>query len=239
MTALIDADILCYRIAFACKDQSEKVARYNLDNYICDILAWGVDKVYSDCFVDRWEFFLTGKGNFREKVATTAVYKGNRLNIPKPEHHGMLRDHLVENWKAVIVQGQEADDAIATRATTLGDDCVIVSLDKDLDQVAGYHYNFVKKEAYYITPEEGLLRFYCQILTGDTADNIKGIYGIGNVKARKILQDAEDECEMYRRCVEAYNGSEDMVIENARLLWLRRTESESLWNPPLNQTMLS
>jgi hypothetical protein len=230
------ADILCYRIAFACKDQPADVAKRTLNNYIYDILAWGVDKVYPDCFVDRWELYLTGKGNFREKIATTAVYKGNRLNTPKPEHHGALRDHLVQEWNAVIIQGQEADDAIATRATTLGDDCVIVSLDKDLDQVAGYHYNFVKKEAYYITPEEGLLRFYCQILTGDAADNIMGIHGIGNVKARKMLQDAEDEAEMYRICVEAYDGSEDRVIENARLLWLRRTEDEQLWNPPSNQT---
>jgi hypothetical protein len=237
MIAIVDADILCYRIAFSCKDQPQKIAKYTLDNYICDILAWGVDKVYSGCFVDRWEMYLTGKGNFRESIATTAVYKGNRVDIPKPEHHAVLRSHLIEEWNAVVVQGQEADDTIATRATTLGDDCVIVSLDKDLDQVAGYHYNFVKREAYYITPEEGLLRFYCQILTGDAADNIKGIHGIGNVKARKLLHDAEDEAEMYHRCVTAYDGSEDRVIENARLLWLRRTENEPLWTPPSTQTM--
>jgi hypothetical protein len=228
---------LCYRIAFSCKDQPETVARITLDNYIYGILAWGVDKVYDGCFVDRWELYLTGKGNFREKIATTVVYKGNRLDTPKPAHHAALRKHLIEAWDAVVIQGQEADDAIATRATTLGDDCVIVSLDKDLDQVAGYHYNFVKKEAYYITPEEGLLRFYCQILTGDAADNIMGIHGIGNVKARKMLEDAENEAEMYHRCVMAYDGSEDRVIENARLLWLRRTEDEPLWTPPSTQTM--
>ena len=134
--------------------------------------------------------------------------------------------------------GQEADDAIAIEATKLSDDCVIVSLDKDLDQVAGYHYNFVKDIAYYITPEEGLRRFYQQILTGDTADNIKGITGIGPVRSAQMLEDAEDEAEMYRRCVEAYDGNEDRVIENARLLWLRRHEEEPLWTPPkLNQTM--
>lgn len=235
MHASVDADILCYRIAFACKDQPENVARRTLDNYITDILVRGVDK--TGYFVDRWNMHLTGKGNFREAIATTAVYKGNRLDTPKPEHHAALRKHLIEEWSAQIAQGQEADDAIAIEATKLGDDCVIVSLDKDLDQVAGWHYNFVKDIAYYIDPDEGRLRFYCQILMGDNADNIKGIDSVGPVRARKILEGAEDEAEMYRRCVEAYDGNEDRVIENARLLWLRRTEDEPLWTPPkLNQT---
>lgn len=238
MIAILDSDILCYRIAFACKDQSEKVAQYTLDNYIADILVRGVDKVYDDCFVDQWKMYLTGKGNFRESVAVTAVYKGNRVGVPKPEHHAALRSHLMKVWDAEVVEDQEADDAIAIDATTLGDDCVIVSLDKDLDQVAGYHYNFVKDKAYYITPEQGLRNFYHQILTGDAADNIKGIDGIGPVKAAKIIDDAEDEAEMYRRCVDAYEGNEDRVIENARLLWLRRTKDEPLWTPPkLDQTM--
>lgn len=235
MYASVDADILCYRIAFACKDQPENVARRTLDNYITDILVRGVDK--TGYFVDRWGMHLTGKGNFREAIATTAVYKGNRLDTPKPEHHAVLRKHLIEEWSAQIAQGQEADDAIAIEATKLGDDCVIVSMDKDLDQVAGWHYNFVKDIAYYIDPDEGRLRFYCQILMGDNADNIKGIDSVGPVRARKILEGAEDEAEMYRRCVEAYDGNEDRVIENARLLWLRRTEDEPLWTPPkLNQT---
>ena len=237
MKALLDADILCYRIAFACKDQPVGVATRTLDNYICDILVRGVDKAYADCFVDRWHLYLTGKNNFRVPIATTAVYKGNRLDTPKPEHHAALRQHMIENWNASVAEGQEADDAIAIDATTLGDNCVIVSLDKDLDQVAGYHYNFVKDTAYYITPKQGLLNFYCQILMGDAADNIMGVDGIGKVKSKQILIDAQDEIEMYHRCVKAYEGNEDRVIENARLLWLRRVKDEPLWTPPkLNPT---
>lgn len=232
MHAVVDADILCYRIAFACKDQPVGVAYRTLDNYIADILVRGVDRVYDGCFVDSWSMHLTGKGNFREAVATTAVYKGNRLDTPKPEHHAALKQHLIESWFAKVAEGQEADDAIAIEATKLGDDCVIVSLDKDLDQVAGWHYNFVKGTTYYITPQEGMLRFYCQILMGDSADNIKGITGIGPVTARKMLEDAEDELDMYQRCVDAYEGNSDRVIENARLLWLRRTKDEPLWMPP-------
>jgi hypothetical protein len=39
---------------------------------------------------------------------------------------------------------------------------------------------------------------------------------------------------MYKACVEAYESkdmTEERVIENARLLWLRRKENE-LWEPP-------
>ena len=37
---------------------------------------------------------------------------------------------------------------------------------------------------------------------------------------------------MYQCCVEAYEGNEERVIENARLLWLRRYDDEPLWIPP-------
>jgi 5'-3' exonuclease len=70
-----------------------------------------------------------------------------------------------------------------------------------------------------------------QILTGDSADNIIGLKGIGPVKAEKILEGAVDECEMYQRCVEAYDGVEERVIENAHLLFLRRHEGQ-IWKPP-------
>jgi 5'-3' exonuclease len=140
----------------------------------------------------------------------------------------------MQEWKADMSAGQEADDSIAIEATKLGDNGVIVSLDKDLDQVQGWHYNFVKKEAYYISEAEGLLRLYMQILTGDSADNIIGLRGIGNVKSKKMLEDAADETEMFNRCVEAYDGNEDRVVENAHLLFLRRHEGQT-WTPPLKR----
>lgn len=229
--AIVDADIICYRISFACKDETEKHAKYSLDNYLNDILTSGVDTTYPDCFVDSWKLYLTGKNNFRVALATTAVYKGNRT-APKPEHLPALRQHMVKEWDAEVVDGQEADDKVAIEATRLGDNGIIVTLDKDINQVSGWHYNFVKKEGYYITPQEGLVNFYRQILTGDSSDNIIGIKGVGPIKAAKMLEECEDASSMYQRCVEAYEGNEERVIENARLLWLRRYEDEPLWSPP-------
>jgi 5'-3' exonuclease len=128
-----------------------------------------------------------------------------------------------------VYEGIEADDAIAIEATKFGDDSVIVSLDKDFDQVQGWHYNFVKKDKYYITHEEGLFNFYCQFLVGDRIDNIIGVQGIGPVKAKNLLE-GKTEREMFDICVEKL-GSRDRAIENGILLYLQRKEGE-IWSPP-------
>lgn len=241
MIAYVDADVIAYRIAFACEDETVEAAKNRLSYYINTLLACGVDRTYEDCFVDQWKLYITGEGNFREAIATTAPYKGNRT-APKPKHLEALRNHLVDSWGAVMCNGIEADDAIATDATAIGEgNCIMVSVDKDFDQIAGWHFNFVKNIGYYITQEQGLFNFYKQVLTGDTADNIIGLKGIGPVKATKLLMQGVDEDtrsydlsyeeNLYCVCLNAYNGNAARVLENARLLWLRRTP-EQMWLPP-------
>ena len=231
MKALFDSDIFAYRAASACEDEDEATAQRTLDRLIVDVLMCGVDNIYPDCFVDSWSMHLTGKNNFRYEIATTVPYKGNRVDKPKPKHLAFLRDYLVKEWGASISEGEEADDTIAIEATKLGDNCVIVSLDKDLDQISGWHYNFVKHLSYYIKPEEGLVKLYTQMLTGDAADNIKGLFRIGPVKAAKIIGDTTNELELYNKVLEAYEGDAERVLENAQLLFLRRYEGQ-IWTPP-------
>jgi len=228
--ALLDSDILAYRIGFACEAENVSVAKSRIDKSITDIL---LDCDHGDFFYDEWKLFLTGSNNFRKEVATTAVYKGNRT-APKPKHLPALRKHMIEEWAAVVAEGQEADDAIAIEGTKYGDSCIMVSLDKDFNQIPGWHYNFVKKKHYYVDKAEGDRFFYTQILTGDSADNIIGLHMVGPVKAAKILKDKTTEREMYDACVEAY-GNADRVLENARLLWLRRYDNE-LWVPPADKS---
>jgi 5'-3' exonuclease len=223
---LIDADILCYRIGFA--TQEETSGKYILDvltHYISNILVQASDS-------EEFQLYLTGKTNFRNEIATTAPYKGNRKS-EKPKHMGFIRAALQGDWGAIVSVDEEADDAIAIKATELGDDCVMCSVDKDFDQIPGWHYNFVKQHKYYVTPEEGLFFFYRQILMGDRIDNIIGINGIGEKKSAKILEGMTEQ-EMYDKCVELHE-SEERVIENARLLWLRREEGQ-LWEPPHETT---
>tara|TARA_R110002126_G_scaffold118405_3_gene258485 strand:- start:4874 stop:5593 length:720 start_codon:yes stop_codon:yes gene_type:complete len=218
---LIDGDILCYRIGFATNEESESVAIRAMARFLEDMLMFDIE-------CNEWRTYLTGSSNYRHDYAVTAPYKGNRKG-EKPVHYTLLREYLQYAWNGDVYHGIEADDAIAIECTKFGDDSVIISLDKDFDQVKGWHYNFVKKEKYYVTKEEGLLNFYCQFLIGDRIDNIIGVHGIGKVKAKKLLE-GKTEKEMFNICVEKL-GSLERAIENGILLYLQRKEHE-IWSPP-------
>jgi 5'-3' exonuclease len=222
---LVDADIVAYRAAYSTQDLTAEDAEEKVDEVISYILE---DTTFDG---GPAEFFLTGSRNFRYEIAVTAEYKGERKSSEKPTHLPHIRDYLVEQWGASVSVDQEADDDIATRATNLGEYALIASIDKDFQQVPCWHYHPWKRTITKVSEFEGLKFFYSQILTGDKIDNIIGIKGIGPVKAAKILDGCETEAELYDACVEAYGGNKDRVIENARLLWLRREEGQ-IWSPP-------
>jgi len=225
MIGLIDSDILCYRVGYTTNDDTESVALDTLDSFITDLV---MHEELLD--VMDFEYYLTGKTNFRYEVAVTQPYKGNRSKREKPQHLQALRQRLIDVWGASVSVDQEADDDMSLRQYELGDESIIISLDKDLDMVPGWHYNFVKGVKYYTTPEEGLYLFYRQILMGDQVDNIKGATRIGPKKAEKILSKCSNVVEMWEACVEAHD-SEERALEDARLLWMRSKPGE-MWEPP-------
>ena len=125
MIALLDADILCYRVGFATEDEHENTAIETMAVFLEDLLMFDLVDT------EEHELFLTGKANFRNDIAVTAPYKGNRKDVKKPVHLPLLREYLQTAWGASVSDGQEADDDIAIRATELGDESIIVSIDKD------------------------------------------------------------------------------------------------------------
>jgi hypothetical protein len=225
MVALLDLDIVTYRIGFSSNDVNWPICRSRVDEFLENLLVFQLD-------VDDYEGWLTdGSNNFRNAIAKTQPYKGQRKS-DKPVHYDAIRNYLVTSWGAKVETEQEADDAIGIRATELGDDCVICTIDKDLDNIPGHHFNFVKNERYYVTVEAALRNFYRQILTGDRIDNVQGIRGIGPVKADRILGECTGRAvEYYQRVVEAFHGDSQRVIENAQLLWIR-TKPGEIWQPP-------
>jgi len=225
---LVDGDIVAYRCAFKCNDESEKTACYTTGSFLSDMISHLYTMIDGE---PDYKVYLTGKGNFRHDIAVTEPYKGNRKEKEKPVHLEAIRQYLIKDWNAVVSEGEEADDLIAIDATAIPDS-IIVSLDKDFNQVPGKHYNFNKQDLYDVSEDEGLLFFYRQIIMGDKADNIVGVHGIGEKKSQKLLEDLS-EIEMYNKCIELLD-SEERVIENARLLWLRR-EPDQLWEPPVEE----
>lgn len=224
MKALVDADILVYRFGFASEGDPAEFALARLSEFLDNLQAMdGIDEVWG---------YLTGSNNFRNEIAKTAPYKGNRV-MAKPYHYQLLREYMERAWGFEVIDGMEADDAIGIEAyRNEPDETIIVSIDKDLNMIRGHHYNFVKEEKYFVTEEEAIRNFYLQILTGDKIDNIIGLDGIGPVKSKKLLKDCSTELEMYEAVLKAYDGDEARVLENARLLWILREEKQ-VWQPPV------
>jgi hypothetical protein len=223
ITALIDADSLCYAVGFSSNDAEESIAIARLEETMTELC------MELDC--EDYKGFLTGKGNFRDAIAVTVPYKGQRVT-EKPIHLQALRCHLVTSWGFTVVQGIEADDAVGIAAYAVPEDeTIMVHIDKDLNQFRGWHYNYRKKEKYHVTEFEGLTAFYTQILTGDRIDNIIGLKGIGPVKAQRILKECTNENELYQAVLKAYEGDQQRVLENAQLLWLQRSLNQ-VWTPP-------
>ena len=129
-------------------------------------------------------------------------------------------------------ENQEADDDVGIASTQYNG--WIVHVDKDLNQLPGWHYNPIKGEEYYVTEEEGLRSFYTQLLTGDRIDNIVGLYGIGPVKAAKLLKGCEGEQSLFQAVVGAYKAADEpleRVLENGQLLFLSRYQGQR-WEFP-------
>lgn len=181
------------------------------------------------------KLYLTGSGNFRQEVATIREYKGNRKDYHKPRYYNELREYLIKYWNAEVVDGQEADDALGIAQCT-GNNTIIATLDKDLDMIPGWHYNWVKDVKYRVKPFEADRFFFMQLLMGDPTDNIQGVPKVGAKTAEKILSDCETLPEMLEAVRQeyyaAYNDQDWVALlnENAQLLWIRRKPDE-VWEP--------
>lgn len=177
---------------------------------------------------DKARFFLTGSGNYREHIATLAPYKGNRTNR-KPKYYKELRDYLVRQWGAEIVEGMEADDMVSILQYARKDrGTVIVSIDKDLSNTPGFSYNPRKKEFKYITLPEADTNFWKQVATGDRTDNILGLDKIGPKTVEKAMADAGGDLEKFKDWIKRGYDKQyrdegpHAMWENCTLLWMMR-----------------
>lgn len=165
-----------------------------------------------------------GGGNFRFDIATIEPYKGNRV-ADKPFHFEAIKQFIVETYEAKKVYGVEVDDAIGILAQP-GD--LIISQDKDLLQLPGSHKHPLTGKEQEVSEIEGLRSFYGQVITGDTSDNIPGLYGIGSSSTYvKAIKKMETEIEMYDLVTKLYTQRfgfywSKFLRENMMLLWLLR-----------------
>lgn len=267
MNLLIDGDILCFACASVGDGHVWKSSDGHQERYKKDILAYceqenlsvlELTEVYEpepienvlhslklmlesvfNAFesVNSYHIYLTGTENYRKDVGTILKYKGNRDNVRRPHHLATCKEYLVEQWGARVEEGQEADDALGINQTK---ETCICSIDKDLLCIPGKHYNWNSDKHVEVSEVEGLQNFYTQLCTGDSTDNILGLYGVGpKAKMLKEIRKCSDELDMLDIVWEQYhkrfgNYTEQFLVENARLLWIRR-EKDEMWELPHNR----
>lgn len=204
-----------------------------------------IDNTLAETGADEFSIFLSGENNFRYDIYPE--YKANR-KAPKPRHLKTLKEYLVDKYGAQVSDGCEADDLIGIAQCNWfeGRDpttTIICSIDKDLRMIPGNHYSFEisgvsskgdrwtrPMEKVFVEPFEGLRRFYTQILTGDSTDNVKGAAGIGKVKAERILQDCTTESELFE-AVKDYFSTEEELLMTGQCLWIFRKPNDR-WRFP-------
>lgn len=233
----VDADLVAYSCSFATQEKTKG----DLHNAIDELIGYVVSSTVVFAGEGNVSGYLTGSDNFRFDVAKTYPYKGNRKETEKPKWLADSREYMQDKYGFGVTVGCETDDKLAEEATSYYDPdaYVIASLDKDMFTIPGYKFNWRKGTFEYSTKHDALKFFYTQLLTGDTADNIVGLYRVGPRKAEKILDGALSEVEMYTRVLKAYSESptlvgdpEERIVENGRLLHLCRYEGE-IWKPPV------
>lgn len=191
--------------------------------------------------------FLTHEDDYlnpRYQVAVTHPYKGNRKDGHTPIHKEAMYHHMIKAG-AEVVTGMEADDAMGF-STYNDPDGICVTIDKDLLMIPGKHYNISTSAITDVTDPGHLeiiqhsygkklvgygFKWFCaQMLMGDPVDNIKGIKGIGDVKAFKIMNETKTILEMWRLVRNHYQIAGESIVradENAFLLWIQRNEGET------------
>lgn len=174
--------------------------------------------------------------------------KANRSSVAKPILLHPLRAYLHERYDTYQRPTLEGDDVLGilgTHPTALPGQKIIVTVDKDLKGVPGFHahMNELDEEIREISEAEADYFHLFQTLTGDTTDNYPGCPGVGPVKAEKILAGLTG-ADAWEAIVAAYRKAglgEEVALVNARVAricrfrdWDFDTKSVILWTPPRN-----
>lgn len=237
--ALIDSDLILYRCGFACNEEPLEICLYTVKKSLENIV-----KIVDP---DDYILYLSEGPTFRHMLPGL-VYKGNRT-APKPKWYKEIKEYLADYWEAKVVTGIEADDQISIDAWKLRakgntHQYMVCTIDKDLNQIPGPHYNFVKDEFFNVCPGEADKMIFTQLLTGDTVDNIPGLPRVGPKTAEKILgEQIETSLEMLARCITEYkkhypeNVYENKLMETGNCVYILRKEGE-MWEDFIQNQVL-
>jgi len=231
--ALMDGDIFAYEMAASAEEPVnwgdgiwtlhalEEPAIAKLDDRLDRAAkAVGADRIIVCLTDDDW--------NWRKDVLET--YKGNRKDVRKPMLLKMLKEHLKIEYETFVRPSLEADDVLGILATWDGlkGKKVIVTKDKDLLTIPGYHYLLHKEEHREVTQDEADRQHLIQALAGDVTDGFSGCPGIGESTAAEVL-DEQTGWESYEHEFKSGKRKGEVVAR-----W-RKIDVDSQWEAVLSQ----
>lgn len=198
-TALIDADFIAYQLAaWAHSAQADSLA-----------MATRIEGQFEDwmqrscCTHSIACFSCSRDDNFRRDHYP--LYKTHRTTEP-PAMLDRAKEIVSDAAdRALMIPRLEADDAMGILATAgKVENPVIITVDKDLRQIPGWHFNPDKEDfPVFVSESDANRLFYQQWLTGDATDGFGGIKGVGPKKADKILHCGNCEGTPPPECWEA------------------------------------
>lgn len=245
IVALIDGDIFAYKASFGHEseiDLGDDVISLTADlaqieTTACDLIETVKDQLKAD----RLIVTLSHDVNFRKAIH--ADYKANRSPRRKPIGLKHAKKHIASKFETKIKDTLEADDVLGIMGTMPAKanvKNVIVTIDKDLLQIPGRHFNPDTGVRRVIKAEQGDWQFYMQCLTGDAVDNYPGCKGVGPKTAERLLMNSEGQTpwQIIKAAYEKAGFDEQYALTQARLARiLRNTDYDFqkkepiLWTP--------
>ena len=184
----------------------------------------------------HFDWVFSSSSNFRKDIDID--YKGQRP--PKPRWHKEVKKAIKAKTQAWSFPGLEADDVIAYEQWFSfynhgPQSSIIAAIDKDFDIIPGWHYHIRDSYVYYVTEEEAALKLKEQLITGDSSDNIPGIKGMAEKKAKKWIENnPHNSWEEFRNLLitdkykDEFDFPEDRYDTNFTLLDIGGVWSEKL-----------
>lgn len=232
MNAIIDGDILAYRAAFWADSEG---IEWLQDRIINDLTRWtppGADNITVALSCQR-------EDNFRRDWLPD--YKRHRTDRPSPSSLPYAIEILQEQATCLTAPRLEADDLLGIY---MSQGYIGVTIDKDLQQIPGLLWkppvdDGEQEPIRSISQQEADLFFHRQWITGDSTDNIPGIWKMGPKKAEAALASCHSAnhtalvLSLYERRPNKQGNPyrfED-AIANAKAVRILRGWEDTLWQP--------
>lgn len=219
----VDADIIAFRAAYVGEEGSSVGLAMSVVSDMLDTIATNLEVGMS-----ALELYFTDSDNYRTIIDPN--YKANRKDAPKPRYLKEVRELMQERYCSTYFSRRylEADDLLH-----LGH--VIATVDKDLLQVPGLHYNLTSQKTIRISDVEADNMLLRQAITGDSTDNIRGIRGMGPKRADAFIETIpdtlilEEKLQLVRDLYLERGYKKSDFYRCLNCVYIQRTQNPRLW----------